>query len=69
VTGGGGYDQLLPDAVELEVFGVRCRFVTLEKLIHLKRAAGRAKDLETVAQLNALLEERRKQDPPSETPG
>lgn len=66
VTGGGGYDQLLADAVELEVFGVRCRFVTLEKLIHLKRSAGRAKDLETIAQLAALLDERRQQGPSSE---
>src|SRR5581483_2564602 len=31
VTGGGNYDQLLPYSEELEVFGVRCRFVTLER--------------------------------------
>ena len=34
------------------------RFVTLERLIHLKRAAGRPKDLEVIAELQALLEER-----------
>jgi hypothetical protein len=60
VAGGGGYDQLLPFTEELTVFGVQCRFVTLEKLIQLKRAAGRAKDLEVIAELQALLEERRK---------
>jgi hypothetical protein len=32
----------------------------LERLIQLKRAAGRAKDLEIIADLQALLEERRK---------
>src|SRR5687767_3257780 len=62
VTGGGTYDQLLPFSEELSVFGARCRFVTLEKLIELKRAAGRPKDLEAIAELEALLEERRGKD-------
>lgn len=68
VTGGGGYEQLLPTTVEAEAFGVRCRFVTLEKLIQLKRAAGRPKDLETIAELEALAEERRR-SLPSESAG
>ena len=59
VTGGGTYDELLPFTQEMEVFGVRCHFVTLEKLIDLKRAAGRPKDFEAIAELEALLEERR----------
>lgn len=29
VTGGGRYEDLLPDTVELEAFGVKCRHVTL----------------------------------------
>lgn len=62
VAGGGFYEQLLPFSEDINVFGVRCRFVTLEKLIQLKRAAGRPKDLETIAELQALLEERRKRD-------
>ena len=45
----------------MEVFGVRCRFVTLPMLIQLKRAAGRPKDLESLAELEALQEERRRQ--------
>jgi predicted nucleotidyltransferase len=45
----------------LEVFGVKCRFVNLEKLIVLKRAAGRPKDFEVLAELEALLEERSQQ--------
>jgi len=64
VTGGGTYEQLLPTTQELEAFGTRCRFVTLEKLIHLKKAAGRPKDLEAIAELDALLEERRQQEAP-----
>jgi predicted nucleotidyltransferase len=58
VPGGGTYDQLFAASEELEVFGVCCRFVTLEKLIQLKRAAGRPKDLEAIAELQALLDER-----------
>ena len=65
VAGGGTYEQLLPHSVELETFGVRCRVVTLERLIQLKRAAGRPKDLEVIAELQALLEERRQGQSPS----
>jgi predicted nucleotidyltransferase len=46
IAGGGTYEQLLPASIEMDVFGTRCRFVTLERLIQLKRAAGRPKDLE-----------------------
>ena len=62
VTGGGGYEKLLPFSDEFEVFGVRCRFVNLEKLIELKRAAGRPKDFDALAELEALLEERQKHE-------
>jgi predicted nucleotidyltransferase len=60
VVGGGIYEQLLPFTIGIEVFGVKCRCVTLERLIQLKRAAGRPKDLEVIAELLTLLEERNK---------
>jgi predicted nucleotidyltransferase len=60
VTGGGAYNDLLAFSEELTVFGAKCRFVTLGRLIQLKRAAGRPKDLEVLAELQALLDERRK---------
>jgi predicted nucleotidyltransferase len=60
VAGGGSYEELLPFSQEMDVFGVPAPFVTLEKLIQLKRAAGRPKDLEVIAELEALLEERRR---------
>ena len=62
VAGGGTYEQLLPHSVEIDAFGVRCRCVTLERLIQLKRAAGRPKDWDALAELEALLEERRKRE-------
>ncbi len=58
ITGGGGYDRLLPYSVVLRVFGSECRCLDLERLIQVKRAAGRPKDLEAIAELEAILEER-----------
>jgi predicted nucleotidyltransferase len=57
VAGGGDYVRLLPQTTTISVFGIECRVVTLEGLIRLKRAAGRPKDLETIAELELLLEE------------
>ncbi len=58
ITGGGSYDQLVAGSVIIDVFGHACRTVSLETLVHLKRAAGRPKDLEAIAELEALLDER-----------
>lgn len=60
ITGGGNYEELLPATVEVDLFGFHCRCVTLEKLIDLKRAAGRIKDLEVIAELEAIAEERQR---------
>ena len=58
VAGGGAYEALLPHSRQLELLGARCWCVDLETLIHLKRAAGRPKDFEALAELVALREER-----------
>lgn len=58
VTGGGTFERLGADAEPVEIEGVSCRVVSLPKLIALKRAAGRGKDREALAELEALLEER-----------
>jgi predicted nucleotidyltransferase len=60
VAGGGTYEQLLHFTQSVTAFGITCRVATLEKLIQLKRAAGRPKDLEAIAELEALREERDK---------
>ena len=46
----------LADSTEVSGFGVRFRVVNLEKLIVLKRAAGRPKDLAVIAELQGILE-------------
>ena len=58
ITGGGRHEDLLPGTLELSLFGLRCRCLSLESLIHVKRAAGRPRDLEAIAELEALREER-----------
>ncbi len=60
VTGGGRYEDLIDHTMEVEVFGVRCPCLDLEALIRTKRAAGRPKDLEALAELEAIREERQK---------
>jgi predicted nucleotidyltransferase len=62
IAGGGTYESLLPDSDTISVFGVECRCLGLERLIQVKRAAGRPKDLEAIAELEALRDERRRQD-------
>lgn len=44
--------------VTIELFGRSCRCLDLPALIRAKRAAGRPKDLDAVAELEALLRER-----------
>ena len=60
VTGGGGYENLLPSSIRIRLYGVECLCLGLERLIQIKRAAGRPKDLEALAELEAILEEREK---------
>ncbi len=57
-AGGGTYDALLPRSETRTLFDRDVRFVDLDTLIQLKRAAGRPKDLERIAELEAIREER-----------
>lgn len=56
ITGGGKFDDLAQHAVVIEVFGVECRILDLPTLIQTKRAAGRPKDLEAIAELEVIRE-------------
>lgn len=59
---GGRYEDLIPYTITITLFGSTCRCLGLKRLIEVKRAAGRPRDLEVVAELEALLEEREKVD-------
>lgn len=57
IPGGGGYAELLPGAIELQIFQTRCLCLSLAQLIRSKRAVGRPKDLESLAELEAIESE------------
>jgi predicted nucleotidyltransferase len=59
ITGGGSYPDLLPHSIEIVIFDRRCRCIDLETLVRVKRAAGRPKDYEAIAELEILLGRRR----------
>ena len=67
IIGGGRFEDLLPHCVVVDLFGHRCRCLDLPGLIRTKRAAGRPKDLEVIAELEALLEERETGEEPGST--
>lgn len=62
ITGGGGFDQLLPRSHRVEIFERDVLCLDLPSLISVKRAAGRPRDLEAVAELEAIAEERARRD-------
>jgi hypothetical protein len=57
VTGGGSYEDLLSHTIVLPIFSSSCLCLDLPTLIATKRAAGRPKDLDAIAELEALREE------------
>ena len=57
IPGGGGFHDLLEDAMEITVFDTKCLCLSLRQLIRAKRAAGRPKDLEVIAELEAIEDE------------
>lgn len=54
ITGGGGYEALVGHTVMLPAFGRQVRCLDLDTLIRVKRAAGRPKDFEAIAELETL---------------
>ena len=64
IVGGGDYEALAPHTVDVDIFGYRCRCLDLPGLIRAKRAAGRPKDLEVLAELEALVGERARDGDP-----
>jgi hypothetical protein len=57
IPGGGSYRDLCEGAIGLQIFYTDCLCLSLPQLIRAKRAAGRPKDLETIAELETIEEE------------
>lgn len=56
-SGSKGYDELIANAVSMDLDGLNVKVVALNDLIRIKRAAGRPKDLIEVEILGALRDE------------
>jgi hypothetical protein len=57
IPGARSFEELINDSVEINESDLRFRCVTLPRLIELKNAAGRPKDLESLAELRAILDD------------
>jgi hypothetical protein len=60
MSGVGGYEEIIDRAIEVEYGGVRVKALALEDLIRTKTAAGRAKDVAVLPELQALLNEKQR---------
>lgn len=58
IIGGGDYEDLSLDSLVVRVFECEVKCLNLERLIYVKRAAGRPKDLDAIAELEAILDEK-----------
>ncbi len=65
VTGGGTFDNLAPMTVEFRFFDRPCPVLNLERLIQVKRTAGRPKDFEAIAELEKIRD-RTSNKPPTQ---
>jgi predicted nucleotidyltransferase len=60
IAGIGDFDRVRANAIEVELFGRRCRVMSLDDLIQAKEALAREKDREAVVQLRAIREKLKK---------
>jgi predicted nucleotidyltransferase len=58
VLGIGAYREIARNAIEVPLFGRRCRVISMEDLIKAKEAMGREKDLLTAKELRAIAAKR-----------
>ena len=56
IAGVGDFESVRANSIEVELFGRRCRVMSLDDLIRAKEAIGREKDLQAVTQLRAIRE-------------
>ena len=64
IVAGGRYEDLVPHSMTLTIFGYPCLCLGVEALIANKRAVGRPKDLEAIAELELIADRIAKKDDP-----
>ena len=60
VTGVGEYSRIAAQAVEIQIYGKKCKVISLEDLIVSKLAMGRDKDKAVVNELKAIKDQEEK---------
>ena len=60
VSGLGDYEQVVKESEQVSIFGLNQQVLSIGGLIKAKKAAARAKDVEAIKELEAMLEYRRK---------
>ena len=60
VKGVGDYYDVLKKSTEIEIYGGKCRLISIDDLIKGKKALGRYRDLVTVLELEAIQNENKK---------
>jgi hypothetical protein len=59
VLGIGEFERVRAASVEVELFGRRCRVISIQDLIQAKEALGREKDLIAAKELRAIVEKQK----------
>lgn len=62
IEGIGGYYVVLENSQEIEIYGGKCRLISIDDLIRSKKALGRHRDLVTAMELEAIREENLKME-------
>jgi hypothetical protein len=60
IQGVGDFARVRANSIEVDLFGRRCRVISLDDLIRAKEAVGREKDLLSVKELKAIREKQGK---------
>jgi hypothetical protein len=60
ILGVGDFEQVHAGSIEIDLFGRRCRVISLENLIRAKETLGREKDLLAAKELPAIREKLKK---------
>jgi len=59
IKGVGDYSRVHEASIEIEIFGRRCRVISIEDLIRAKESLARPKDLLAAQELRAILEQQK----------
>lgn len=59
IKGVGGYARVRESSAEIQLFGRRCRVISIEDLIRAKESLARPKDLLAAEELRAILQQKR----------